>query len=676
VSAAVVEVVRRADLERVEMLLPAVCDASVGLVRSGGGGKWHVPVEGVAKGWGERCQHAAKATGSPEQLVVLDVLEQVCSRCAPLLPLPDAVVALWRVCALVLEADRFACGMAQDPKARTWLGYANALDRSPREVDPKVRELLRPWLDDDDYGPQAWKALAGWSRAVELAEEQLAVFREAAPAAVASVSVGAAAGEVSKERDPHVQARALERAAGGDRQWGGVGLWDCVRLSWAHAREQGRSAAQARDLAWKATCERWGRRVVVDVSALPSPAVTPVGEHTSPAQWAQAEYQHLWNDYVNRWCARLEGELAGQRPGSGPDRLLMVADWPLTHRADLAFLSQFRQVGPRVPADFREIEYERREPCHAVVLAVPQYAVDHALAHEDRAHRGRSSVLTADDTLGPDADQAAQETASLTLLRGVYPYLAEDAARDGKRPRVSAQVRAARAEQRAARRDAPDLPQAGEGSPRLDSCHVGSPRCGTGTRCLVGLASRFAVARAERLHPVGIFPPRSRCARARVSTVRESRLSGTSVTIAATRRSPVRKPWPTTRSVLRRASTRALAGRSPVMSSSPMIRNCSPSHRAWTRPARPITQPSGGAAGTPRPCAREPRSKSTSQKTSDSGRPRRCPRARSLLSRAALPIRATPCWCHPITSMVPGSTDSDGPPAVVVQEQAQVVDTP
>jgi len=71
-------------------------------------------------------------------------------------------------------------------------------------------------------------------------------------------------------------------------------------------------------------------------------------------------------------------------------------------------------------------------------------------------------VLTADDTLGPDADQAAQERAALTLLR-CYPYLAEDAIRDGKRPPVSAQVREAPAEHRAARRDAPDLPRAREG---------------------------------------------------------------------------------------------------------------------------------------------------------------------------------------------------------------------
>jgi hypothetical protein len=452
------DVLARTELERLGVALPAVTEATVGLVRSGGGGKWHVPTE--KKQWSEHCQHAARAAGEPKDLVLLDVLDQVCARCTGRLPglLPDSVVALWQACSLTLAANRFVGSLREDVRARTWLGYAVALDRSPRKDDARVRELLRPVLSGDEFGAQAWTAMAGWSQVLERAEEQLAAYREAAPPAVASVTVGAAMDAVGREAAVHEQARVLERAAGGDRRWTEVGVWDCVRLSWAHAREQGRCAVQAQELARRAVLERWGRQQVVDVSALPSPALTPVGSCSSPAEWAQQEYRHLWAAFVERWCGRLEEEFASQTAVGEDEQLLMVADWPLTHRGDLAYLSQFRQVGPPVPAGLREEAYGRARKRHAVVLAVPRYAVEHAVAHEDRQRWGQTTVLTAGDVLDTAAPETAQaaESAARVMLRTVYPYLPDDVAADGKRPQASAQVRSARADQRAARPDISD----------------------------------------------------------------------------------------------------------------------------------------------------------------------------------------------------------------------------
>ncbi|MFJ5635047.1 hypothetical protein ACIQF5_20720 [Streptomyces goshikiensis] len=239
----------------------------------------------------------------------------------------------------------------------------------------------------------------------------------------------------------------------------GVGVWDCLRLSWAHAREQGRCAVQAQDLARRAVFERWGRQRVIDVSVLPSPALTLVGSFSSPAEWAQQEYRHLWDAFVERWCGRLEEEFASQRAVGEDEQLLMVADWPLTHRGDLAYLSQFRQIGPGVPAGLREEEYGRPQKRHAVVLAVPRYAVEHAVAHEDRPRWGQTTVLTAGDVLDtttPETARAVAESAARAMLRTVYPYLPDGVAADGKRPQASAQVRAARAEQRVARPDVSD----------------------------------------------------------------------------------------------------------------------------------------------------------------------------------------------------------------------------
>ncbi|MFI1700313.1 hypothetical protein ACH419_30625 [Streptomyces bobili] len=112
----------RVDLERLGMALPAVTEAVVGPVRSGGGGKWHVPTE--KKQWSEHCQHAARAAGEPTDLVLLDVLDQVRARCVGRLParLPDAVVALWQACSLTMAADRCVDGLREDTRARTWLG--------------------------------------------------------------------------------------------------------------------------------------------------------------------------------------------------------------------------------------------------------------------------------------------------------------------------------------------------------------------------------------------------------------------------------------------------------------------------------------------------------------------------------------------------------------------------
>ncbi|MFE9250950.1 hypothetical protein [Streptomyces sp. NPDC007088] len=452
------DVLACADLERLGVALPAVTEATVGLVRSGGGGKWHVPTG--EKRWSEHCQHSARAVGEPTEMVLLDVLGQVCARCEGQLPgrLPDAVVALWRACSLTVAADRFVGSLRGDTRARTWLGYAVALDRSPRKEDARVRELLRPWLSDDEFGAQAWKAMAGWSRVLERAEEQLAAYREAAPSAVASVTVGAALDAVGRETAVHEQARMLKRAVGGDRRWTEVGVWDCLRLSWAHAREQGRCAVRAQDLARRAVFERWGRERVVDVSALPSPALTPVGSCSSPAEWAQQEYRQLWGAFVERWCGRLEEEFASKRAVGEEEQLLMVADWPLTHRGDLAYLSQFRQVGPAVPAGLRDEAYGERRKRQAVVLAVPRYAVEHAVAHEDRPRWGHATVLTAGDVLGASVSESVQEaeSAARVMLRTVYPYLPEDVAADGKRPQASAQVRSARADQRAARPDISD----------------------------------------------------------------------------------------------------------------------------------------------------------------------------------------------------------------------------
>ncbi|MFF8931487.1 hypothetical protein ACF1AO_29945 [Streptomyces longwoodensis] len=137
--------------------------------------------------------------------------------------------------------------------------------------------------------------------------------------------------------------------------------------------------------------------------------------------------------------------------GNGGDgwQLVLVSGWPLTSKqdAELAYLAQYAQHGPAVPFGGRRNGYGV-EPDHAVVLAVPRFAAQHAADHT-RDHRQRVvlGAHLAAGSAGPD------ERDVLALLRGAYPYLPADAEGDGPDARPTALVTAARAVRRDAQRE-------------------------------------------------------------------------------------------------------------------------------------------------------------------------------------------------------------------------------
>ncbi|MFI1205578.1 hypothetical protein ACH4VR_40185 [Streptomyces sp. NPDC020883] len=433
----------REALERLGLSLPAVLEATVPLARSGGG-KWHVVVEGRELG---PCQHAQRVTAPAQDVVLLEHLADVCSHCVHRVALPDAVWALWLVLGEILAADKRVQELEGAVGARTWLGYARALEAAAHHRDEEVRGLLTPYLDDGECGAQVWRALRAWTAVVERSHGVLADFRAQAPAARAVAAVGAACDAVAADGAVHERSRALGAAVSVGYGYGVLDLWAMVRAAWAMARQQGQGPEGAVDFVVRAVAEQWGRARVRDVTALPGPVLTSALGHCSPAQWADHEFAHQWRVCVHRWCAQLEEALAKAGSAEEEQQLLLVGGWPLTQADDreLAYLAQWPLVGDEVP--WRPPYEGGRRLRSAAVLRVPVFAAEQAVAHT-RYQRER---LVAGPRMERGAESAATEGAARGLLRSVFPYLAEDVALDGARPRASERVRAARAQERAAR---------------------------------------------------------------------------------------------------------------------------------------------------------------------------------------------------------------------------------
>ncbi len=447
-------------LERAGVALPAILSATVPLARRGTG-KWHVILPDTTKRWYGGCRHAQDFTAAFD-LPFLDALADICAKCSPLKALDDAVRGLWQACRAIVEADSRARALADYSGPWTWPGYARALAAAAHHEDDTVRGLLKPWLDDPVVGEQAWSALRAWTACVERSHLALAAYQAAAPAADTTAAVSRACDTVAEIPDVYATSSAFATATGrGSRyDWdhtSHTSLWPLVRSAWSAARRQGRTAGEALDFTLEQAGKRWAGASARDVTFLPDPPLVPVGDFPTPSAWADAVLDAWWRQAVTNWCGRLEEALGPDAVGSDERVLLLVRHWPLTRPEDeeIAYLAQFPQIGVTVPdqlgADPRD-PYQR-EPQYAVVLSVPKYAGDQAVEHV-RHERGR---ITAGATFA-DGDERGIELAASALLRTAYPYLAGDCAGDGAAPAASAEVRAARVAERAARRGPGQVP--------------------------------------------------------------------------------------------------------------------------------------------------------------------------------------------------------------------------
>jgi hypothetical protein len=249
----------RTELQRLNVDLPAVVEATAPLVRSGTG-KWHAPVTD-GKTWGH-CQHAVRLSGgTAEQVVMLEALGNLCSNCVNAVNVPDGVEVLWQVLEKILRADARADALAAASGPRTWPAYAKALEQAARHDDAEVRSLLKPVLDHAELGREGWQALRAWTAVVERSDQALTAYRGAAPSAAATTSVTAACDAVAADRTVHEESRALGAVIGPGYGYGrpSMELWAMVRGAWIMAREQGRDAGGALDFASAVVTREWGR---------------------------------------------------------------------------------------------------------------------------------------------------------------------------------------------------------------------------------------------------------------------------------------------------------------------------------------------------------------------------------------------------------------------------------
>ncbi|MCX4538982.1 hypothetical protein OHA79_44735 (plasmid) [Streptomyces sp. NBC_00841] len=438
-------VLREKDLVRARVDVGPLRQITVVLGRAGGG-KWHVLSR--APGWRAHCRYAKHLTGSPH--VLLDVLDQVCRHCAGALDVALGEEALWLAAAEVVTADARVRKLEEaGPGSRSWSGYAQVLWEAARHRDPRVRERLQTWSGDLVLGAAARQMMQAWAGVLQRSEEALAAWRAAAPGAHEATSVSAACNAVAADGQVHRQGLQLAAAVERSRWAQPFDAWATIRRAWSTARDQGGDAADARTAAMKALETTWGQARVRDVTALPEPAAVPSGRFTSPAQWADAEFQHLWRQYVSECCDKLEEALDASATGedAGQQQLLLVTGWPLTRERDteLAYLAQYEQHGPVMPFGARRHRYGP-EPEHAVVLSVPRFAAQHAAEHT-RDDVGR---IVPGPVLPQGAGPAEQDV--LALQRGAYPYLATDTGQDGAGAQPTPLVTKARETRRSARR--------------------------------------------------------------------------------------------------------------------------------------------------------------------------------------------------------------------------------
>ncbi|MBX9366017.1 hypothetical protein [Streptomyces sp. WAC04114] len=342
--------------------------------------------------------------------------------------------ALWRAAAEVVVADgRVRRLEEQEAGPRSWQGYARVLWEAARHRDADVRGGLELWTADASVGAGARQVLQAWSGVLKRSEAALASWRAAAPAARSATSVSGACDAAAAVGNVQRTGQELAAAVLRPRWAEPFDVWAAVRRGWSGVRDQGGEATAARAAAMWAVEAAWGGVRVRDVRALPEPALVAGAGFASPAQWADAEFQHRWQQYVLDCCARLE-EALGAATGDGGDgwQLVLVSGWPLTRKRDteLAYLAQYEQHGPTVPFGGRRTGYGV-EPDHAVVLAVPRFAADHT--RDDRQGIVLGPELVA-GTAEPD------ELDVLALLRGAYPYLPADAEGDGPGARPTATV--------------------------------------------------------------------------------------------------------------------------------------------------------------------------------------------------------------------------------------------
>jgi hypothetical protein len=405
-------------------------------VRTSAKGKWHVAGDGV-----DRCQHLSRAYGYgggglPVQAVSVLGEYDWCSTCAHRVGLPGPAGVFLTAAGVIVAAARWVQDLERCAADMDWLAVSRWSSRTPFDVPDRVAALLHRLAGVRGWAKHRMAAQVVWRRLAERSEAAMARARQAAGPPGLRALAARARDVVYRDVDTRGEAAALDAVAGyGHRQLYRPDLCAVAFDAWvaAVAADGDPRAGHVSMLA--AVEAHFAGAVVRDVSLLPDPALTGPEGHTTPAAWATAEFRAVRARIVAGWCTRLDAALHGARPGvGGGERLLLVVGWPITAEPDreIAYLTQYPVVARTVvTARDADVHPVPRGIPWAVVLRVPAFAAEHAIAHRSDYLLARGGAATGS---GAEPDDGSVRD----LLRHAAGFLTEDTTGDpGELPPVT-----------------------------------------------------------------------------------------------------------------------------------------------------------------------------------------------------------------------------------------------
>jgi hypothetical protein len=394
-------------------------------------GKWHVPGQGL-----DRCSHLTRAYGyRPTRLPVqaVGVLGEYdfCSFCAHRVRLPGPAGVFYAVAGLIVAATQWVAEFEQSASSMDWLDVARWTCRTPFGPPDPMPERLAQMAGARGWARHRLSAQGIWNTLQDRTEAALAIARQAAGPPGLRVLAARARDLVARDPETMAEASAIQAIANTSTRFRDFGQPDLCKLaldSWLAAVAVDGDARAGHAAMSTAVEARYANAQVRDVSLLPEPALTPVGEHTSPAAWATVEFAEVRRRLVGCWCDRLGDALRhAQDVGADTERLLLVAGWPIINSPDreIAYLTQY-PILDRAVITARDIDPfpAPDEIPWAVVLRVPAFAAEHAAAHRSDHLSARAGGTTLTRAQPADLREVRD------LLRVAARYLPADAEKD------------------------------------------------------------------------------------------------------------------------------------------------------------------------------------------------------------------------------------------------------
>lgn len=376
-------------------------------------GKWHPVSPGPSAGGCPRVRRAV-AEGRAlirDQAGLLDGLG-LCRACTTQVRLGGRAGMYLDVARHIIAARAWAEALEEAAPSADWPGCVRWTARTPFR-DENVLALLGRLGGDPDWEPAQQAAATAWQQLWDRADAANARARLAAGPPGLRAHAAAACALVAGQQDTVMENEVIGAISSSKPQWRNVPVpnraWGAAAGAWAETVCLDADLAAARTALAGAVEQIYATARVRDVALLPPDPAYPGDEFSSPAEWAQAEYQAMRSVVTRRWYQRLEAALAevqGQAEEAAAQwRLLLIMGWPpITERdQDLAYLAHYPELirTPQVPMPGDD---PGRSSQAIVLLHVPRFAARHAVAHHSPSLTATMGAEVAAGT-SPSPDQ-------------------------------------------------------------------------------------------------------------------------------------------------------------------------------------------------------------------------------------------------------------------------------